>query len=100
MRNQLAGADNPAEPPQPRVIDQTGRLLRQQLIQVQRRARVVGLDVGIDRPPIVEGFRRLRQPHEPAPVSFRRVSARRAANSASTASADTSRPALAESIPI
>lgn len=67
-------------------------------IKRERRSRFVGLNIVIDLTTVSERFRRPEQAHERAAI-FRRVCLRRAENSASTASAGTSFPALAESSP-
>ena len=67
-------------------------------VKRERRSRVVGLDIVIDFPTVSERFRRPEQAHERAAI-FRRVCSRRAENSASTSSAGTSLPALADSSP-
>ena len=98
MRHQLPRTCDATDTAKARMINQTVGLLGKEFIEGQCSARVVGLNVVIDRTAIVYSLRGPEKPQDFA-WSLRRVSSLRAANSASTSSAATRRPALAESNP-
>ncbi len=90
--DQFAGAGDAAGPTETGMIGQAASLLRKQLIEGQRGDRVVIRNEFADFSSICSGRTCPDEIHDPEPTSFRRVSARQAAASASTSSVGISSP--------
>ncbi len=88
MCHQFSSAWYSTRSPKTRVVSKSGCHFRKLFIQHQSGAWIVGLYVFIDQPAIRQRFQRPIQIHDPL-STLRRVSERRAANSASTSAADT-----------
>lgn len=99
MYDELGCSCDTARTAKARMIGQAASLLRKQFVKRQSGGRVVLCDVLTNLLPI--GTRRAcpNQPHSLTPDILRRVSARQAAASASTSSAEITLPVLAESKP-
>ena len=85
--NQLPRALHPAETSAFRKVDQAYHGLGDADVHKRSRTRVIGFNVIVDRPPILQGVLR---PDESYALPAAKLAARRAANSASTSSCATS----------